>query len=303
MEKKSITSQYREFAEKNTRGKGFTLTELLVVMGIVLALTAITLPMLGEVKRRAKLILGINNQRQTVSTSNLFAIDNHDKYPESVATIGFGGRWHWKEPTMLTGYMKRSPGLHRSMSAYLRSYIPDASIMFCPNAPHKYKYLQEAWDAGDYWDNPDTPPVPDPVFGTYCFYWNYTGFLDGRPKPFRGPWGPSSGGSYSKLLVSDYFGYDHWRRRQAYGSCERFKGADVTEGTAASSAYWSRPGLGDNSDRRTLQITLHAGYTDGHVDSYSPSDVVPMLVSLTPDGTVPNTIGPGVFYLPRAALR
>jgi len=27
------------------------------------------------------------------------------------------------------------------MSEYLRRYIPDASIMYCPNVPHKYEYL------------------------------------------------------------------------------------------------------------------------------------------------------------------
>ena len=35
---------------------------------------------------------------------------------------------------MMTGYMRRSPGLHRSMSAYLHDYIKDADVLFCPAA-------------------------------------------------------------------------------------------------------------------------------------------------------------------------
>ena len=45
-----------------------------------------------------------------------------------------------------------------------------------------YKHLQQSWDAGDDWDHPETSPRPDPVFGTYCFYWNYTGYLPARQR-------------------------------------------------------------------------------------------------------------------------
>lgn len=326
VEEESISSQGHNSAVKHKRRKGFTplevhsegghrdstglvltgftLVELLVVLAGIAMLMAILLPALGKAKRQAKALLGMSNQRQTLSGVNFFAMDNDGRYPESVATIGFGDHWHWQEPTMLTAYRQRSPGLHRSMSTYLRSYIKDASIMFCPNAPRKYKYIQEAWDAGDNWDNPETGPIPDPVLGTYCFYWNYTGFLEGGRGPFRGPSGPSGRRGRSELLVSCYFGYNHWRSPNAYGSCEGFKGARVTEGTSVSSAYWSRQKSGGNVSLDTLGIELTAGYADGHVECYRPSEVVPMRVSITSDGSVPypDGIGPGVFYLPRNGL-
>ena len=135
---------------------------------------------------------------------------------------------------------------------------------------------------------------------------NYKGFLGEERGVFKGPWGPSCRGRQgSKLLVSCYFGYNHWRSPNAYGSCEEFEGARVTEGTDVSSAYWSRRRSNDNITSDRLKIELHAGYTDGHVESYQPSRVVPMRVSLTSDGTVPypESVGPGVFYLPAAALR
>lgn len=285
---------------KDRERHGFTLIELLVVISIISMLMAMLLPVMGRVRRRARMLQGIVNQREIVTALNFYTVDNDGSYPESVATIGMGDHWHWQEPTMLTCYRKRAPLLHRSMSEYLCSYIKDAGTLFCTNAPEKYKYLQEAWDAGEDWKNPDTGPMPDPVIGTYCFYWNYIGFLEGSRSRFKGPQNSSDGPEISKLLVSDYFGYGHWRSPNAYGSCEGFKNATVTPGTYISSAYWSCL-RSEEVNLNTIAVKLHAGYTDGHVESYHPLETVPMKVSMTPDGSVPYPSwlpNPGTFYLP-----
>jgi len=282
--------------------RGFTLIELLVVISIISILMAILLPTLGRVKRQVRAMESMSNQREVTSGVNLFASDNHERYPESVATVGFGDNWNWSDPTKLAGNRHRSPGLHRAMSEYLRSYIPDARTVYCPDAPQRYTYLQQAWDAGDNWDYPEDGAFStDPVGGTFCFYWNYIGFLGGRRVIFRGPQGPASGGRESKLLVTDYYGYDHWRSPWSHSSCERFEGAKVTPETWLLSAYWSREGVPENPP----EIKLRAGYTDGHVETYSPSDVVPMKVSKTADGSVPypDGIGSGTFFLPRGAFQ
>jgi prepilin-type N-terminal cleavage/methylation domain-containing protein len=290
--------------EKDGASRGFTIVEVLVVISIITVLMGILVPTLSIVRRRARTLKGVVNQRQIVGAVNYYALDNGDSYPQSVATIGVGSHWNWQEPTMLTGYRKRSPQLHRSMSAYLGAYIEDARMVFCTNAPEKYKYLQESWDAGDEWDNPDTAPVPDPVIGVYCFYWNYVGYLEEPRGIFRGPQGLLGGPEQSMLLVSDYFGYGHWRSPNDYGSCEEFRSANITPGTYVSSAYWSCPGIKSEGERAELKIKLHAGYMDGHVDSYYPSETVPMKVSIVPDGSIPypDGIGPGIFYLPRKSL-
>ena len=285
--------------------KGFTLVELLVALSIIALLGGILVPVCSKARRHARTVLGMNNQRTVVADATMYAFDNDDRYPESVATIGVeDSYWNWQEPMRLTGYRARNPSLHRSMGAYLRDYVKDARLMSCPNAPSRYEYLQASWDAGDAWDNPNTDPVLDPVTGTYCFYWNYIGFLPGRPTPFRGPRRVSDSRRYSTLLVSDYFGFDHWRNPGAYGSCERFEGATVTPETWISSAYWSLlPVQGDSCFSR-IGIVLHAGYTDGHLEKYMAGDVIPMLVSITDDGSepYPSGIGPGVIYLPRNSL-
>ncbi len=132
------------------------------------------------------------------------------------------------------------------------------------------------------------------------------GFLGYDEPPFRGPQNSLGGRGQSKLIVSDYFGYDHHRSPGAYGSCEKLKGGSITPGTEVSSAYWSRIGSNGNIGSDTLDIKLRAGYVDGHVESFKASQVVPMKVGMTVDGGVPYPsgvgLGPGDFYLPRSAL-
>ena len=281
---------------------GFSFVEMLVVVGIISVLTALLLPVLNKVRVQAASLKCQSNLKQILNAVNILAIDNDDRYPESVATIGMGGNFSWQDPRMMTGYMRRSPGLHRSMSAYLYDYIEDADVLFCPDAPEKYKYLQQMWDGGDDWDNPDTPPIPDPVFGTYCFYWNYIGFVAYDCPPFRGPWGPAGGrGRYSKLMVTDYFGYDNWRSPNSFGSSGKIKHADITEGTCSSSAFWSLPTSNPEEDIENIQISLNAGYIDGHVESFDPNQVIPMRVSVKADGSTPypEGVGAGIFFLPQ----
>jgi prepilin-type N-terminal cleavage/methylation domain-containing protein len=284
--------------------RGFTLIELLVVISIISLLMGIIVPVLGKVRRQARAMQGMNNQKEIASALNLFASDNDERYPESIGAVGFGNSWSWSDPTRLIGDLGQTPASHRAMSEYLRSYLPDASSVYCPSAPHKYRYLQQAWDAGDDWDNPDTSIKGDGMGGTYCFYWSYRGFLTERNAVFRGPMGPASGGRrYSKLLVTDYFGYDHFRMQDAFGSCEPFRGAGVTPETDRLSAYWSRR----NPAETTPEFRLRAGYTDGHVETYSPADVTPMRLSLNQDGTNPfpegTGTGYGTFFLPTKAVQ
>jgi prepilin-type N-terminal cleavage/methylation domain-containing protein len=284
------------------RGKAFTLVELLVVISIITTLLASLGPALVGVGRQATALLGARNQREVAGALNFFAADNDDFYPPSVATVGVEGNWNWSEPTRITGVRSRSPQVYRSMSAYLHSYLEDAKTLSCPAVPRPYTYLQEAWDAGDDWDNPDTPVASDPAWGTYCFYWGYLGYL-GEPRTlFRGPHGPAAGGMESQLLMTDYLGFGNWRSPGNFASCEKLPGAEVFAERNLEPSLWLAEG-----DPNTAKpaIKLRAAFTDGHVETYQPADTVPMRVPLSADGVPPYPDGagsPGVFYLPRSAL-
>lgn len=280
--------------------RAFTLIEMLVVISIISVLMGILVPALNVAKRQVRAIMGMHNQKELANGLNLFSMDNRDLYPDSVATVGTNDWWNWSHPTKMTGDEARSPQTHRSMSAYLASYIPNAKIMSCPSAPKQQQYLQAAWDAGDEWDCPDTIEPADPFGGTYCFYWNYTGYLTETTR-FRGPTGPAGGSRRSKLLVSDYFGYNNWRSPDAFSSCEKLGGSKVVSETYVLSSYWAK--TADDPDEDKPKVTLRAAFTDGHVESYSSSDVVPMQVSMASDGgPPPYQDGPGIVYVPRAAV-
>lgn len=296
----------------NSRPKksaGFTLIELLTVIAVLALLLGILVPALSSAKRQAVDLLSSINQKEAARSVACYAVDHNNRFPESVATLGTGTRWSWREPMVLTGFEKRSPAVYRSVSQYLGGYIDKASTMFCPSAPSKYKYAQQAWEAADSWDNPqpDTS-VEDPLFGNYCFYWNYIGYLEEKNRPFVGPRCTTQKNTESTLLISDYFGYGHWRNeltygsRQAYGSCHKIENGAITDGTSVACDFWS---LFD-SDRQipmdSLGLVLRAGYVDGHVQKFTPADVTPMKISMTPDGLVPypDDIGPaGTIYIPR----
>jgi hypothetical protein len=269
-------------------------------------LMGVLLPALGKARRQARVLLGMGNQRQIVGSVSNYALDHDERYPPSMATITTFDSWHWQHPTMITACQPRPSWKYRSMSSYLGDYIKDADILSCPSIPRKYRYLQLAWQSGEEWDNPETSFATDSLYGSYCLYWNYVGFLGDDRSPFRGPRGTLGGRGHSKLLISDYFGYDHHRSPRAYGSCEKFNGASVTSETETSPSYWSRPDSNGAIGLDKLAIRMHAGYIDGHIESFRASEVVPMKVSISSDGSAAYTSGigtsPGDIFIPQNAL-
>ena len=285
------------------------MVELLVVIFILGLLMSILAPALSKAKRSVNSLLSSKNQKDTVTALTCYAVDNDELFPSTVATLGRNNRWSWREPTLITGYQKRNTQTHRSVAEYLNTYIETSSTLFCPSSPSTYQYAQEAWLAGDAWDNPSPGTGSlDPLDGNYCLMWNYIGYLEDKPAPFAGPRSTSQGNKESKLLICDYFGYGHWRNeftypdRNAIGSCERFNTNNKTEGTPVSSEFWSKYNPSEEIDLNSIIIKLKAGYIDGHVETYSASDVIKLRISMKQDGSLPypDTVAPGgIFFIPR----
>ncbi len=286
--------------------RGFTLIELLVVITIIAMLLGILVPTFGVIKKKASVIHGIVNQRSMATSLNLFANDHDDRFPDSTATTGNTGNWNWTDPRLMISYQnsynpRMSNGGYRSMSAYLSSYIDNPEILHCTNSPSKYKYIQESWQAADQWDNPDRIDPLDPMTGSYCFWWNYKGVLPDYKKVFMGPRRSSGGNGQSRILISDYFGSDTWRNQGEYGSCESFGGASIAGRNSLFTDFYT----GGNISLDPPEIKLNAAYTDGHVESYTSSDVVTLEVCRRKNGKlIPfhSAIGKGKFYLPRSSM-
>lgn len=267
--------------------------ELLVVISILSLLMSVLLPALAKARIQARKVIGMNNQKQIVAAVNIYAVENGGKYPDSVATVGFGPNWNWSDPRKLIGTRARTQSMHRAMSEYLKSYVKDASTFYCPNAPKKYKYLQQCWDAGDLWDNPETFFPQDPVTGTYCFWWSYTGCL-GNGKIFRGPDSTCTSKEQSKILVSDYMGYDYYETPDYFGSCDKLSKSSAKQEGILIASWWQ-------SKDAPTGAAFNAGAIDGSVRNISFQDTIVLKVSKTSDGSMPydSSIGPGQFYIPK----
>src|SRR5690348_17671107 len=83
------------------RHRGFTLVELLVVIGIIALLVSILLPALNKAREDAKRVRCLSNQRQLVMAWQMYASDNKGKIVGSntptYTTQGPDGRgwWNW----------------------------------------------------------------------------------------------------------------------------------------------------------------------------------------------------------------
>jgi prepilin-type N-terminal cleavage/methylation domain-containing protein/prepilin-type processing-associated H-X9-DG protein len=88
--------------------RGFTLTELLVVIGIIALLAALLMPALAGAKRKANQIKCLSNLRQVNLALQLYADDHNGEYPPRREPTN---AWPWR----------------------LLSYYRDIAVMACPS--------------------------------------------------------------------------------------------------------------------------------------------------------------------------
>src|SRR5947209_6470418 len=113
--------------------KGFTLVELLVVVGIIIALAGLLLPALSGAREQARRAQCLSNLRQLTAAWIGYAHDNESH----LCSADLGLSWSWCGPTtnhnaiIADGFF---PQLQLEKGV-LWPYLKDAKVYRCPDDP------------------------------------------------------------------------------------------------------------------------------------------------------------------------
>lgn len=142
------------------RRLGFTLVELLVVIGIIAVLVAILMPALASARASAKRVRCASNLRNDGEALFMYANDNRGKLP---AFYG-GGGWLWDLPIETRDVIVRSGG-HREVMYCPGDYEQDLDVLW--NWTPSYSVT------GYYWMMQRLDGFYPPMFGDYNNQPNY----------------------------------------------------------------------------------------------------------------------------------
>jgi prepilin-type N-terminal cleavage/methylation domain-containing protein len=121
---------------KSRSGTGFTLVELLVVIGIIAVLVALLLPALQKAKDQANAVKCANNMKQLITAFATFAHDNKGHLPGN--RDNYAEREEWKRCFLFGGFVWSSNFDKAPQSGTIWKYIRNYDVYRCPSLQGNY---------------------------------------------------------------------------------------------------------------------------------------------------------------------
>ena len=132
--------------KRSRSGRGFTLVELLVVIGIIALLISILLPTLGKAREAAKVAQCLSNIRQMGMAFQMYA----NEYKDSVPLAHVSSSW-WQGYSVWIG-TTTAGDKGPLYPFYERGYFKQPQALYCPSQ----------YDVRYTYNNPDNPWPPPP---------------------------------------------------------------------------------------------------------------------------------------------
>ena len=150
---------------------GFTLTEMLVVIGLVTVLISLLMPALGRVRAAANATTCLSNVRQMGTAWTMYLAENRGRLPEYVWSTPMTPDRAWR------GYW---PGI-------LDAYDVRGDTLLCPAAEEAIPFSQ---------------PLPFRGFGNFSYAWNGKFLTNGSVVRFNASTYRSSSYGYNRYLTA-----------------------------------------------------------------------------------------------------